>query len=127
LRLTASKNVTAGRGTRIRASATQQILHRELLPASSMFVPRDCTSDFEYIYRERFKPCLPSGLYRDYASAEQICTMTAKTAPRIRSLQPYEMTDPHPIPAYGLRSTQRHLLMLTAGPLVVKQGQIEKS
>ena len=46
--------------------------------------------------------------------------MTAKTTPRIRSLRPYEMSDPHPLPAYGLQSTQRRLLMLTAGPLGFK-------
>ena len=70
LRLPTSKKVTADRGTQIRASATQQILHQELLPASFMFVPRYCTSDFEYIYRERFKTCLPECLCRDTQSTE---------------------------------------------------------
>jgi len=55
-----------------------------------------------------------------HSRSEKICTMTAKTTPRIRSLRPYEMSDPHPLPAYGLRSTQRRLLMLTAGPLANK-------
>jgi hypothetical protein len=43
---------------------------------------------FDHVHRDRLKSCLPSGLYRDYTSSEPICTMTAKTAPCIRSLQP---------------------------------------
>ena len=119
LRLPALKRVTADRSTRIRASAGHQFLHLDLLLAPFMFVPRYCTNVFEYIHLDRFKLYSPESFYRDYASSEKICTMTAKTTPRIRSLRPYEISDPLHIPSYGLRSTQRRLLMLTAGPLGV--------
>lgn len=58
-----------------------QFLYRDLIPASFMLVPRNCTSVFEPIVAFRFKSVLPSGLYRDYASSEKNCTMTAKTTP----------------------------------------------
>src|SRR5512133_1142205 len=92
-----------------------KFLHRDKLPASNIFVPRHYTRQLRFSLSTMTFLLMPSGLYRDYARPQSVCTMTAKTRAMLHSLRPYLNHDKESRSSGGLHSFSNAYMAIPAG------------